>query len=126
MGALVTLLIIVFSVASVLIIVVVLLQDEQGEGFGGLFGGGNSSMPFGSSGGNILVRISSFLGVIFLISSIAVALTFKTGDAGLGDVISESHQLEGENTNWFLDESEEVSNVETETESEQVTGEEVQ
>ena len=49
-----------------------LLQDDQGEGVGGMFGGG-SGTPFGSRAGNILTRATTILATIFLLSAFGVA-----------------------------------------------------
>lgn len=102
MGVVGTLFLVIFAIAAVLIIVLVMLQDEQGEGFGGLFGGGGSAMPFGSMGGNILVKATSILGVLFMVSSLAVAMAYKSGDKD--DVIGEFRRTAGTGQDWFLEE----------------------
>ena len=66
------LLMILFIVSALLLIFMVLIQDDQGDGLGGMFGGG-SSTPFGSRSGNILTRFTSILGVIFMGSAFALA-----------------------------------------------------
>ena len=35
------LLLVIFAIAALLMILVIMLQDDQGEGIGGLFGGGD-------------------------------------------------------------------------------------
>ena len=55
MGLLGIILLIIFVICALLLIFMVLIQDDQGEGIGGLFGGG-SSTAFGSSAGNVLTR----------------------------------------------------------------------
>ena len=40
MGLLSIVLLVIFALAAVLMILVIMLQDDQGEGIGGLFGGG--------------------------------------------------------------------------------------
>ena len=79
LGIVGTIFLVLFAIASVLMIALVMLQDEQGEGFGGLFGGGGSTTPFGASSGNVLVRATSILGILFIISSLAVAMAYKSG-----------------------------------------------
>lgn len=59
-----TLLSILYAIASILLIIVVLIQAGKGAGMG-LFGGGGSNTTFGAQGGNILTRITTILGVIF-------------------------------------------------------------
>jgi preprotein translocase subunit SecG len=102
LGIIGTFLLVIFAVAAVLIIILVLLQDEQGEGFGGLFGGGGSSTPFGASSGNVLVKATTVLGVLFMVTSLAVAITYKSGEPD--NVISESRQAAGTGQDWFLEE----------------------
>ncbi len=80
MGFIGIILLIIFIITSLLLIVLVLLQDEQGEGLGGIFGGG-SSTPFGSRSGNVLTRATSILGAIFLISSLALAWVSRTPES---------------------------------------------
>ncbi len=56
-------------VICVLLIVLVLLQSGK-EGMGVIFGGGNTSL-FGSSGaGGILVKLTTFAAIIFLVTSL--------------------------------------------------------
>lgn len=81
MGFLGILLLVVFILASVLLIVIILMQDEQGEGLGGLFGGG-STTPFGSRSGNVLTKFTSVLAAIFLVCSFALAWINKTPESG--------------------------------------------
>lgn len=104
MGIVGTLFLVVFAITAILIITLVLLQDEQGEGFGGLFGGGGAT-PFSAVGGSVLVKATSFLGVLFMLSSLAVAIAYKSGDKD--NVIGESRATSGTEQNWFLDQPEE-------------------
>ena len=60
----ITLLSILYAVASILLIIVVLIQAGKGAGMG-IFGGGGSNTTFGAQGGNILTRITTILGIIF-------------------------------------------------------------
>ena len=96
-----TVFLVIFAIAAILIIALVMLQDEQGEGFGGLFGGGGNATPFGATGGNVLTKATSILGVIFLVSSLAVAMAYKTGDDD--NVIGESRRAAGTGQDWFLE-----------------------
>lgn len=95
MGIIGTLLIILFVVVSALLILMVLLQDDQGEGLGGLFGGSSGS-PFGGATNNGLVKLTSILGTIFMVSSLLVAVVVKSPNSS--DVIGEARKANAENS----------------------------
>jgi preprotein translocase subunit SecG len=63
---------VVFVISALLLAGVVLIQDDQGEGIGGMFGGGSSS-AFGSRSGNILTKATAILAAIFLATAFGVA-----------------------------------------------------
>ena len=73
MGAISVFLLVVFVILAVLLILLVLAQNEEGDSLGGIFAGG-SSTAFGSRSGNILTRITTVLGALFLIISLGLAL----------------------------------------------------
>ena len=73
--------IVVFVICAFLLMALVLLQDEQGEGLGGIFGGG-SSTPFGSRSGNVLTKLTSLLGAIFLLTSLGLSWIKSTNETG--------------------------------------------
>jgi len=100
MGFLSIILIVFFVISALLLIILVLLQDEQGEGLGGIFGGG-SSTAFGSRSGNILTKFTSILGAIFLICSFGLAWINKTPEKGdvLGAARRETAQ---ESQEWWV------------------------
>jgi preprotein translocase subunit SecG len=70
-------LLVFFVIIAIFIIILVLLQNEEGDGLGGLFGGGSSS-AFGSRSGNVLTRATTMLGALFLIISLGLALLTRT------------------------------------------------
>ncbi|OQY33070.1 MAG: preprotein translocase subunit SecG [Spirochaetaceae bacterium 4572_59] len=104
MGIIGTLLIVLFVIVCALLILFVLLQDDQGEGLGGLFGGSSGS-PFGGATSNVLVRITSVLGTLFMVCSLLVAFVVKSPNSS--DVLSEARQMNAENRNgqnwWQVD-----------------------
>ena len=65
MGLISVVLLVILIVSAVLLVLVVLVQDDQGEGLGGIFGGG-STTPFGSRSGNVLTRFTAILAAVFL------------------------------------------------------------
>ncbi len=46
---------VIFVIVSIFIILLVLIQDEQGDGIGGVFGGGSSSI-FGAKSSSVAVK----------------------------------------------------------------------
>lgn len=74
-----TLVLTLHIVACVLLVIFVLLQSGK-EGMGVIFGGGSSSL-FGSTGaGGILVKLTTFVAVIFLCTSLGYNII--TSDSG--------------------------------------------
>lgn len=84
-------LLVVFIITAVLLIVIVLMQDEQGEGLGGIFGGGNAA-PVGNRAGNILTRATSIIATIFLVTLFGYAWINRTPDTA--DVEAAARALE--------------------------------
>lgn len=78
-------------IVCVLLIILVLLQSGK-EGMGVIFGGGSGSL-FGSSGaGSILVKLTTFVAIIFLCTSLGYNIVTSTGSDSTSRVI----QTEGE------------------------------
>ena len=107
MGLLSIVLLVIFALASVLMILVIMLQDDQGEGIGGLFGGGSSSV-LGSRSGNILTRFTTVLGAIFIVGAFALAWLNRTPEST--DIIQkarlEQMQQSEESNNWWVEKAE--------------------
>ncbi len=77
-----TLILTLHIIVCVLLIILVLLQAGK-EGMGVIFGGGNSSV-FGSSGaGGILAKLTAFMAVLFVITSLSY--TFVTSSRSSDD-----------------------------------------
>jgi preprotein translocase subunit SecG len=103
MGFLGIAILVILTISAVLLILVILVQDEEGEGIGGLFGGG-SSTAFGSRSGNILTRFTAILAVIFLFCAFALAWINRSPSAG--NVIGKARQetlKEGESSTWWAE-----------------------
>lgn len=90
----------IFVISAILMIVLIMLQDDQGEGLGGLFGGG-SSTPFGSRSGNVLTKATSIFAVVFLFAIVGLALINRTKYEE--DVLNAARSEEAaERGEWFL------------------------
>jgi len=122
MGLLSIILLVIFAIAALLMILVIMLQDDQGEGIGGMFGGG-SSTAFGSRSGNILTRFTSILGAIFIVGAFALAWLNRTPEST--DIVEKARleQIqEAEESNWWverIEEPEPVMEQKTEIESDE-------
>ena len=94
-----TLLLVIFVISAILLIIIVMMQDEQGDGLGGIFGGGSGS-SFGSRSGNILTKTTSILGAIFILSSLGNAWINRTTSSG--DVLGVAREEVVDNTaEWW-------------------------
>lgn len=94
-----TLLLVIFVISAILLIIIVMMQDEQGDGLGGIFGGG-SGAAFGSRSGNILTKTTSILAAVFILSSLGNAWISRTPAAG--DVLGAARDQTGETTaEWW-------------------------
>ena len=66
-----TLILTLHIIVCVLLVVLILLQAGK-EGMGVIFGGGGSTSVFGSAGaGGILAKLTAFMAVIFVITSLS-------------------------------------------------------
>ncbi len=81
MGFLGIVILVILAISAVLLVLVVLVQDEEGEGIGGLFGGG-SATPFGSRSGNILTKFTTVLATIFIACAFLLAWINRTPSSG--------------------------------------------
>jgi len=94
-------LLVIMAISAVLLVLVVLVQDDQGEGIGGIFGGG-SNTAFGSRSGNVLTRLTAALAAIFLITIFGMAWVNRSPAAG--NVLSKARQeaLAGGSNSWWV------------------------
>ena len=73
MGPISIVILVFFVIVAILLVLIVLAQNEEGDSLGGIFAGG-SSTAFGSRSGNILTRITTVLGGLFLVISLGLAM----------------------------------------------------
>ncbi len=102
MGLIGIVLLVILVISAVLLVLVVLVQDDQGEGIGGIFGGG-STTPFGSRSGNVLTRFTAILATVFLVCIFGLAWMNKSPEAG--NVIGRARQESlsgGPQQSWWV------------------------
>ncbi len=68
---------ILFGLAALILILLVMIQDDQGEGLGGIFGGG-STTPFGSRSGNVLTRFTGIVSAVFFVVCLVIGLVNRS------------------------------------------------
>ncbi len=73
------LLILIEVVSSVLLIVIVLLQRAKNEGLGLAFGSQMGESLFGARAGNVLVKATIWMGIIFLVNTTVLAKIYSKG-----------------------------------------------
>jgi len=102
MGILGIILLVIFVIIAILLIFLVLIQNEEGEGLGGIFGGGGGT-AFGSRSGNVLTKTTTVLGSLFLVISLGLAI-MNRGPVGTGVEQAGRALFDGTATEWFLEE----------------------
>ena len=104
-------LLVVFIITAVLLVIIVLMQDEQGEGLGGIFGGGGAA-PVGNRAGNILTRATSIIATIFLVSLFGYAWINRTPEQSNVEAAARSLEAEdGEVLEWWRVDDEELGDT---------------
>lgn len=98
-------LLVTFIISAVLLVIIVLMQDEQGEGLGGIFGGGGAA-PVGNRSGNILTKATTIIATVFLISVAGYAYVNRTPETA--NIEAAARRLENETGDvlewWNVDE----------------------
>lgn len=81
-----TLILSLHLIVCILLVIIVLLQSGK-EGMGVIFGGGNTSV-FGSSGaGGLLTKLTAFLAIIFIITSLSYNIITNTNSANQSTIL---------------------------------------
>jgi len=103
MGIINVVLVVIFVVSALITILIILIQDDQGEGIGGMFGGG-SSTPFGSRSGNVLTRFTAIIAAVFICGAFALAWINKGTESS--DIVRKARLeslQEAEQENWWVE-----------------------
>ena len=82
------LLILIEIFSSILLIVIILLQRSKSEGLGLAFGSKMGESLFGARAGNVLVKATVWIGIIFLVNTTVLAKIYSKGTSQ--SLISES------------------------------------
>ena len=78
MNILIGFLYVVEVAVCLLLVLVVMLQKPKEGGLGGVIGGGMAEAAFGADAGNILIKVTIWLGAIFLINTLVLARLTST------------------------------------------------
>ena len=108
-------LLILIILSAILLVICVMIQDEQGEGLGGIFGGG-SSTPFGSRSGNVLTKITAVLAAVFILSTMGLAFFKATPMEDADSVLKEAREKkyqESDDELWYVNLAEEADENES-------------
>jgi preprotein translocase subunit SecG len=81
-------LILIEIISSILLIVIILLQRSKSEGLGLAFGSQMGESLFGARAGNVLVKATVWMGIIFLVNTTVLAKIYSKGSSE--SLISES------------------------------------
>jgi preprotein translocase subunit SecG len=103
MGIISIILGVIFVISALITVLIVLIQDDQGEGIGGMFGGG-SSTPFGSRSGNVLTRFTAIVAAVFMCGAFALAWVNKEAESS--DIVRKARLeslQEAEQENWWVE-----------------------
>src|SRR5450830_829494 len=72
-------LILIEIISSILLIVIILLQRSKNEGLGLAFGSQMGESLFGARAGNVLVKATIWVGIIFLVNTTVLAKIYSKG-----------------------------------------------
>lgn len=82
MGFFIGLLLTIHVIVCILLVFIVLMQRPRSEGLGTAFGSGVTDTLFGSSTGNVLTKITTWLGTIFFVTTILLAYLYSHRSSG--------------------------------------------
>ena len=64
---------VIHAVASLLLIGIVLIQGSKADGLSGFLGGGSTTF-FGTSTATVIVKVTTVIGIVFMITSITLTV----------------------------------------------------
>lgn len=110
-----TLILSLHLIVCILLVIIILLQSGK-EGMGVIFGGGNTSV-FGSSGaGSLITKMTAFLAILFIITSLSyniITNTSRIDQSTILDVQIEEVSKPTEHNNSSTSHTPENSNQQT-------------
>lgn len=90
MSILIPCLYVVEVIVCLLLAMVVMLQKPKEGGLGGAIGGGMLEASLGADAGNVLIKTTAVLGVIFLVNTLVLAKLTSSASTSVTDGISEA------------------------------------
>ena len=119
MGVVGIILLVAFVIVCVLLVLMVLVQNENSNGMGSAFGGGQSA-AFGSHSASVLTKTTGvFTGLFFVLAfSLALVNRVPSGDGGMGaaakEVQGEVQETEQKAGSWLDDVETTIKSAESE------------
>ncbi|MDD2706524.1 MAG: preprotein translocase subunit SecG [Verrucomicrobiae bacterium] len=77
MSILIGFLLTIHVITCIFLVLIILMQRPKNEGLGTAFGSGLTDSFLGASAGNVLAKITTWLGVIFFITTILLAYIYS-------------------------------------------------
>jgi preprotein translocase subunit SecG len=75
-GFLIGVLLTVHVITCIFLTLLILMQRPRSEGLGTAFGGGVTDTLFGSSAGNVLTKITTWLGILLFVTTLSLAFLY--------------------------------------------------
>ncbi len=104
-----TILLVVFVIVSILLILLVLVQNEESNGMGSAFGGGNSA-AFGAHQASVLTKATAVFVALFFVLAFTLGVLNKSpkkvdvGEAAAEVLGTEAVTESASDTNWLEEE----------------------
>ena len=95
MAVLKTIVLIAFVIICVLLVLLVLVQNEENNGMGSAFGGGQST-AFGARSASVLTKTTGVLAALFFVTAFGISLLNKA--PAKEDLSSTVKEIQGEQT----------------------------